>query len=377
MERAGKLINNLEGELSYLSFRPTPLQEVAIDQDQEMVDLLVKASSKIEALNAITNRIPNKELFLAMYVRKEALLSSQIEGTECTLEDSFDFNNEKNTNPNIDEVINYIKAVGESKEQLESLPLCHRLIKFAHKIMMNNTRGKNKTPGQYRKTQNWVGGTSLGNARYIPPNVEDMNSAMSDLEKYMNEENGLNPLIKAALIHYQFETIHPFLDGNGRVGRLLISLYLLDKKVISSPILYPSCYLKAHQMEYYDRLTEVRKNDNYEQWIKFFLEGLYQTAMDAIETIDKLVALHEETSHKFDSLSKTKTNKAMEILSSLERWPIMDVYGISRSIGISYMSVSSYMDFFLKEGILTPYNQIGKRRIYIYKKFINIIKKDT
>ncbi len=377
MERSGKLINNLGGELSYLSFKPTPLQEIVIEQDQEMIDLLIKASSKIEALNAITDRIPNKDLFLAMYVRKEALVSSQIEGTQCTLEDSFDPHNEKNTNADISEVINYIKAVEASKDQLNDLPLCNRLIKFAHKVMMNNVRGKNKTPGEYRKTQNWVGGTSLENARYVPPNVEDMNIAMSDLEKYMNDDNGLNPLIKTALIHYQFETIHPFLDGNGRVGRLLISLYLMDKEIISSLVLYPSCYLKVNQVEYYDRLTEVRKKDDYEQWIKFFLEGLYETAKDAIETIDELTKLHEETLSLFDSLSRTKKNKAIEILSSLEEWPITDIYGLANRTGLSYMSVASYVDYFLQKGILKISHSDGKRRIYFYEKFISIIRKDT
>lgn len=377
MERAGRLVNNLSGELSYMSFKPTPLQEIRVEQDQEMIDLLIKASSKIEALNAISDFVPNKDLFLAMYVRKEALVSSQIEGTQCTLEDSFDLNNEKNTNPDISEVINYIKAVEVAKDQLKGLPLCNRLIKSAHKVMMNNVRGKNKTPGEFRKTQNWVGGTSLENARYVPPNVEDMNLAMSDLEKYMNEENGLNPLIKIALIHYQFETIHPFLDGNGRIGRLLISLYLMDKGIISSPVLYPSCYLKANQIEYYDRLTEVRKKDNYEQWIKFFLEGLYQTAKDAIETINKLTKLHEETVSLFDSLSKTKKNKAIEVLSSLEEWPITDIYGLANRTGLSYMSIASYVDYFLQKGILKISHSDGKRRIYFYEKFINIIRKDT
>lgn len=377
MERAGKLVHNLGGELHYLSFKPTPLQEIVIEQDQEMIDLLIKASSSIEVLNAITDRIPNKDLFLAMYIRKEALVSSQIEGTQCTLEDSFDPNNEKNTNADISEVINYIKAVESSKDQLGQLPLCNRLIKSTHKVMMSNVRGNNKTPGEFRKSQNWVGGTSLQNARYIPPNVEDMKTALEDLEQYMNEEGGLNPLIRTALIHYQFETIHPFLDGNGRVGRLLISLYLMDKGIVSSPILYPSCYLKTHQLEYYDRLTEVRKKDDYEQWIKFFLQGLYETAKDAIETIDKLSALHEETAKAFDSLSKTKRNKAMELLVSLEKWPITDIYGLAKGMGISYMSVSSYVDFFIEKGILKILQFRGKRKIYYYEKYITILRKDT
>ena len=234
-------------------------------------------------------------LFVSMYVRKEALMSSQIEGTQATLEDIFDPMIEKNTNRNVADVVNYIKATEYAVKRLNTLPLCNRLIKETHAILMEDVRGQEKSPGEFRRSQNWIGGqgSTLKNARYIPPNPEDMNSAMSDLEKYMNSEDGLDFLIRAALIHYQFETIHPFLDGNGRVGRLLITLFLMEKKVLTTPALYISYFLKKNRVEYYDRMTEVRLKGNYEQWIRFFLLAINESAQDAIAAIDEITALQD------------------------------------------------------------------------------------
>lgn len=231
--RAGTLVSNLSGEMAYESFRPTPLPpNPPIDVSGELLTKLIDANKKIATLEALSSRIPNMGLFVSMYVRKEALLSSQIEGTQCTLEDILNPFIENNFNRDVSDVVNYIRATEFATLRLKTLPLCNRLIKETHAVLLESVRGGEKNPGEFRYSQNWIGGqgSTLKNARYIPPNPIDMLAAMSDLEKYINSDETLDPLIQVALIHYQFETIHPFLDGNGRVGRLLITLFLIEKE---------------------------------------------------------------------------------------------------------------------------------------------------
>ena len=238
--RAGHLITNLFGEAAYKSFVPNPLPPTPpIQLSNDLINLLVKANSQLAVLENIATHIPNVQLFVSMYVRKEALMSSQIEGTQATLEDILDPLLEENTNRNVADVVNYIKATEFAINRLKELPLCNRLIRETHAVLMSGVRGQEKSPGEFRTSQNWIGGqgSSLNNAKYIPPSPSDMNEAMSDLEKYIHSEDQLDPLIRAALIHYQFETIHPFLGGNGRVGRLIITLFLMEQKILSTPAL--------------------------------------------------------------------------------------------------------------------------------------------
>ena len=294
--RAGHYKSNLSGEMTYKSFVPNPLPpSPPIELTEDIIALLVKANSQLAVLESVATRIPNVELFVSMYVRKEALMSSQIEGTQATLEDVLDPMLDANTNRNVADVVNYIKATEFAINRLQALPLCNRLIKETHAVLMEGVRGQEKSPGEFRYSQNWIGGqgSTLKNARYIPPSPDDMLDAMSDLEKYINADDDLDALIRAALIHYQFETIHPFLDGNGRVGRLLITLFLMEKRVLSTPALYISYFLKKNRVEYYDRMTEVRTKGNYEQWVKFFLQAIMESAEDATATIDELIALHD------------------------------------------------------------------------------------
>src|SRR5699024_9782157 len=275
---------------------PAPLPPVPdIELNENLVANLVDANRKIAVLEGLACRIPNMDLFISMYVRKEALLSSQIEGTQCTLDDILDPLRDENANQNVSDVVNYIRATEFAINRLQALPLCNRLIKETHAVLMEGVRGQEKSPGEFRYSQNWIGGqgSTLKNARYIPPSPDDMLDAMSDLEKYINADDDLDALIRAALIHYQFETIHPFLDGNGRVGRLLITLFLMEKRVLSTPALYISYFLKKNRVEYYDRMTEVRTKGNYEQWVKFFLQAIMESAEDATATIDELIALHD------------------------------------------------------------------------------------
>ena len=335
--RAGIYKNNLSGEMSYKSFMPAILPpNPPIELSNEIVDLLVKANKQLALLEGISSRIPNIHLFISMYVRKEALMSSQIEGTQATLEDVLDPCLEENTNRPVGDVVNYIKATDYAINRLKELPLCNRLIKEAHEVLLQGVRGQNKSPGEFRHSQNWIGadGGNLQNARYIPPSVEDMIQAMSDLEKYINGDDDLDVLIRAGLIHYQFETIHPFLDGNGRIGRLLITLFLMEKKVLSTPALYISYFLKKNRIEYYDRMNEVRLKGNYEQWIKFFLEAVYESAKDAVETIDKLISLHDNYCLKIEGLGRRAKN-AMRVFEYLESNPIIEIQKTARELDIA------------------------------------------
>ena len=301
MNRAGIYIENLAGEATYQSFKPNPLPPIpGIIMDEEIVRLIVDANRQLVKLDTASQLIPNGDMFISMYVSKEALNSSQIEGTPCTLDDILDPDVETNANLDVSDVINYVKATQYALERLENFPLCCRLLREVHEILMNGVRGQEKNPGEFRHSQNWIGSAncSLKDARYIPPNVEDMQNAMSDLEKYMNENVEYDPLIRVALIHYQFETIHPFLDGNGRIGRLLILLYLMEQGLICKPVIYISYFLKKNQIEYYDRISEVRRTGNFEQWIKFFLEAVRKAASDSLESIGKLTRLHDKNIEK-------------------------------------------------------------------------------
>ena len=377
MKRSGEYVSNLSGEAAYKSFRPSPLPP-EIEMDAEMIELLTSATKSLSALDTMSTYIPNMNLFVSMYVRKEALLSSQIEGTQATLEDVLDPMVEKNANQNVADVINYIKATEYALERIKTLPLCSRLIKETHEVLLGGVRGAEKNPGEFRISQNWIGaqGSSLKNARYIPPNVEDMTVAISDLEKYINSDDSLDVLIQAALIHYQFETIHPFLDGNGRVGRLLITLFLMEKKALNSPSLYISYYLKKNRIEYYDRMSEVRNKDNYEQWIKFFLRAIAESSDEAVDTIKKLSDLHNKNVELISNMGKASKNVQI-IFDYLEKNPIIDTRKTSEELGISYSTVSRVIAKLEECGILKQTDNASRNRVFAYEDYLEILRKDT
>ena len=377
MKRSGEYVSNLSGEATYKSFRPSPLLP-EIEMDAEMIELLTSATKSLSALDTMSTYIPNMNLFVSMYVRKEALLSSQIEGTQATLEDVLDPMVEKNANQNVADVINYIKATEYALERIKTLPLCSRLIKETHEVLLGGVRGEEKNPGEFRISQNWIGaqGSSLKNARYIPPNVEDMTVAISDLEKYINSDDSLDVLIQAALIHYQFETIHPFLDGNGRVGRLLITLFLMEKKALNSPSLYISYYLKKNRIEYYDRMSEVRNKDNYEQWIKFFLRAVAESSDEAVDTIKKLSDLHNKNVELISNMGKASKNVQI-IFDYLEKNPIIDTRKTSEEVGISYSTVSRVIAKLEECGILKQTDNASRNRVFAYEDYLEILRKDT
>lgn len=377
-KRAGIYVNNLSDKTAYKSFKPSFLP-LSINISDELITSLIEANKQLSLLEGLSKRIPDINLFVSMYVRKEALLSSQIEGTQCTLEDILNPFVEQNTNLDVLDVVNYIKALNYAINRLKDLPLCNRLIKETHAILLENTRGQEKNPGEFRHSQNWIGGkgSSLLNASYIPPNPNDMLEAMSNLETYINDEGMLDPLIKVSLIHYQFETIHPFLDGNGRVGRLLIVLFLMEKGILSNPVLYISYYLKINRIEYYDRMSGVRQTGNYEQWIIFFLKAISETSKDAIRTIDDLINLHDKNTKQFVSYSNRQKNSILKVFNYLESNPIIDIQKTADVLNMSYNTVANVVSILIKHNILKQTSKVGKTKIYSYMEYLDILAKDT
>lgn len=378
-DRAGEYKTVLTGEFEYKAFLPKPLPpNPPILFDDEIANLLSKANRSIGILDAVSRQIPSAQLFVSMYVRKEALLSSQIEGTQATLDDILDPNIEENANRHVADVINYIKASQHAIARRNDLPLCNRLLKETHEILMKDVRGVEKNPGEFRLSQNWIGpsGSTLKDAKYIPPTPDQMTEAMSDLEKFINREDELEPLIKTALIHYQFETIHPFLDGNGRIGRLLITLFLMEKKLLSNETFYISYFLKRNKIEYYDRLMEVRNKGNFEQWIKFFLLAAYESAEDAIRTAEKLKTLHQKNYQILSKIGRS-SKTVISLFHYLQSSPIIDIGKTRVELGLSFNAVSNAVNKLVELRILKQTDHALRNRVFVYEEYLEILRKDT
>jgi len=377
--RAGIQKTNLSGEVSYKSFYPSPLPPLPpINLDSEAIALLIDANIQLAVLSEVSAALPDVNQFVSMYVRKEALMSSQIEGTQATLEDIFDPTLDRNINRNVVEVINYVKAIEYAVAKLGELPLCNRLIREAHAILMGGVRGQEKTPGEFRTSQNWIGGqgSTLKTARFVPPNTQDMTENIDTLEKYINAEDDLDTLIRSALIHYQFETIHPFLDGNGRIGRLLITLFLMEKKALNTPTLYISYFLKKNRIEYYDRMTEVREKGNYEQWVNFFLRAVAESSKDAVETIHKLSALHVRDLAEIKKMGRASAT-ATQLFKYLEANPIIDIGKTASALSMSYNTVSSAVKRLCEAGVLEQTSGRQRGRVFSYTAYLDLLREGT
>jgi Fic family protein len=392
--RAGTFKQQLSGAVAYRPFVPAPLQEIRLDDlGDEFLSLLARTSHVVGVLDALSSRIPDIDLFLSMYIRKEALLSSQIEGTQATLDDILDPRAEENQNLHVAEVINYIKAVHFSLDRLKKLPLCMRLLRETHEVLLSGLRGSEKNPGEFRRSQNWIGpgGSAINTAVYVPPAPSDMTKALGDLETYIHDDNdGIAPLIKAALIHYQFETIHPFLDGNGRIGRLLITLFLHEKKILSKPALYISYYLKLNRSEYYSRLTEVRKKGDYSQWIRFFIRAILDTAENAVSTISALMDLRENSRAKIQGLPKgspgfTKGSPglgrsgktALRLYEYIEGSPIINIGKTAADLEISYNTAAKAVRHLLDLGILKAATESRRNQVFAFAGYLDILRPGT
>lgn len=380
MKRSGTYTDNFLGDISYRSFKPTnlpPQPNVAINQDLD--ELIKEAYLLLGRLDGVSAFVPNRELFISMYVRKEALMSSQIEGTQATMEDIFDPRQQANMNRDVEDVTQYLQALNRANELIPKLPISIRFLKEMHQVLLISQRGHDKDPGELRRTQNWIGasGSTLQTARCIPPNIDDMSEALASLEKFIHTEDELDPLVKIALVHYQFETIHPFLDGNGRVGRLLISLLLKQYRVLSYDTLYLSYYLKKNRSEYYDRLNLVRAKDDYEGWVHFFIEGIVDTAKHALRCIDDLLKLRTKNLEQIGKMNTKPRKTALCLFTYLETHPIIDIGQTSAELGKAFNTIAKAIATFVELGILKKIDGDKRYRIYAYTDYLNILRDGT
>lgn len=378
-EKVGSFVLQPQG---YKAFIPEPLPiKPPIKFDDELLNLLSEADRALARLDGIVTVLPNPDLFIAMYVKKEAILSSQIEGTQASLEGVLEF--EANLVPkeniyDIKEVINYVKALDYGIERLKTLPMSLRLIKEVHKILMENTRGATKNPGEFRTTQNWIGpaGAGLSEAIFVPPPPNMVINLMGDLENFIHQKDNIPPLIKISLIHYQFETIHPFLDGNSRIGRLLITFYLYWKNLLSNPLLYLSFYLKKNREVYYDLLMKIRMEGLWGEWIKFFLKGVYETSQESANTAGEIIKLKDKIIYKLyeNSVSSIYAVKLLEILFDK---PLVEVKDVVSKLKIHKDTANELIKSFEKIGILHEITGKQRYRKYIFKDYVDIIKRGT
>jgi len=378
MSRSGYRITQPTG---YKAFIPSSLPPVpTVKIDGPLGQLLAEANIALGRLDTMGYLLPNVDHIIAMYVRKEALLSSQIEGTQASLEDIFEYESQtpiENTH-DVEEVVNYIKALNYGLKRLTEFPMSTRLIKEIHQILLSGTRGNEKTPGEFKRSQNWIGppGSTLKNASFVPPPPAEAIEAMGQLELYMHKEKSLPTLIECSLIHYQFETIHPFLDGNGRLGRLLITFYLCWKGVMQKPLLYLSYYFKLHKQEYYDRLNLVREQGDYEQWISFFLKGIIWTSESALETIKKVLAL-AETHKKLLLQKKVSSPLAIALLDYLFIKPHLSIQEAAIHFQSSFQTIQSLIIQFVNAGILKEITGKKRDRRFSYWEYLETLSKGT
>lgn len=377
-ERAGVYLPQPAGYKAYI---PKPLPPQPPVRYADLQRLISEADRALAKLDGITTVLPNPEFFLSMYVRKEALLSSQIEGTQASLEGVLEYEADMMTKEDINdlrEVVNYIKALDHGIMRLAEMPMSLRLIKEIHKILMDGVRGKNKTPGEFKRSQNWVGphGATLNQAVFVPPPPEESHKAMSDLEKYLHTENGLPPLVKIALIHAQFETIHPFLDGNGRVGRLLITYYLFWKGILSKPLLYLSLYLKRNQQEYYSLLMKIRTEGDWESWVKFFLTGIAETSDEAAKTAKAIIMLKEKIIATLCQKSYASSG-AIRMIDVIFNAPIIDANECAKRLKISQVSANQLLHRFEEIGVLKEITGKKRYKKYLFKEFVSLMAKGT
>jgi len=371
--RAGRMIRQAEG---YRAFIPAPLPpDPALAFDAQLATVLARAGTALGRLDGVAATLPNPELFVAMYVRREAVLSSQIEGTQSTLDDvlAFEIDPERSSLPrDISEVVNYIKAMNYGLVRLDSLPLSLRLLREIHCHLMTGTRGGNKTPGEFREGQNWIGGGPLGlaDAAFVPPPPHEMRAALGDLERFLHDPGGLDPLIVCALAHAQFETIHPFLDGNGRVGRLLITFLLCHEKVLQRPVLYLSHYLKQHRASYYDRLMAVRLAGDWEGWLRFFLTGVGEVAREAEQTARNIVQLREEIRQRAQT-ARMSAN-AFRLLDHLFQKPYINVNAARDRLGVSYVAANGLIKELCDLEVLSETTGGNRNRVFRFGPYMDL-----
>ena len=378
--RLGRYIETVAGSETVRAFVPPALPP---NPPVDLLPLLEKLSAAERALgrlDGITVLLPSHELFLYMYVRKEAVLSSQIEGTQSTLTDLLRFETDAEAGQPIDdirEVSNYVDAMMFGLERLRELPLSLRLIREMHERLLQSGRGAAMDPGEFRRSQNWIGGTRPGNALYVPPPINELQDVLGSFEHFMHEEtSGLPALIKAGLLHVQFETIHPFLDGNGRVGRLLVTLYLCVQGVLHKPLLYLSLYLKTHRAEYYRLLQEVRERGAWEAWLAFFLEGIAETANQAFDAATRIVDLFREDRERIAAQGE-RVGSALRVHDILQQTPLVTGNRLVQQTGLSVPTVNAALADLGSLAIVAEITGRRRGRVFAYSAYLGILNEGT
>ena len=374
--RTGKYITQLKGDLEYKAFIPNPLPfEIKIDK--EFQSLLSEADQSLGRLDGIAETLPDVDFFILMYIRKEATLSSQVEGTQATFADVLKAEakiRDLEIHKDVDEILNYINAMNYGLKRLETLPLSLRLIKEIHKILLTGVRGEGREPGEFRKTQNWIGGgPSIQKASFVPPPPQEIMPLLDNLEKFFYDKSPTPILVKTGLIHAQFEVIHPFLDGNGRIGRLLITFYLCQQKVLNKPLLYLSDFFKKYRQEYYDRLNAFHEKDDIEGWLKFFLDGIIITAKEAVETSKKIIKLREEDMKRIFTLGRS-VHKATLVFNYLFHTPLITIKDVEKITGLKNPNALALINKLVNLGILTETTGRKRNKVFAYERYIKLFE---
>ncbi len=369
-DRTGSFVRQPGG---YWSFDPAPLRPGIVERDAELDRLLSAADRAIGRLDGAAAILPNPDLFVSMYSRKEALLSSQIEGTQASLVDLLEYEAEprRAARPDVREVVNHQQAMHHGLTRLGKLPLSNRLIREMHSVLMEGVRGGGRRAGQFRGTQNWIGapGSSIEEADYVPPPVPEMKRAMGELETWLHQDEDTPILLKCGLAHYQFETIHPFEDGNGRLGRLLITLMLVERGVLARPLLYLSVYLKRYRTEYYAWLSRVRTHGDLEGWLKFFLTGVRDVSLEGTDTARRILAMREEHLERVRAGSASRY--AIPLLDALMRSPALVVKNAARELGVSYQTANKLVAEFVELDLLEEVSGRRRDRVFVYRPYLD------
>lgn len=380
-QRLGGYITQQTGGEVVRAYVPPPLPPNPALRLDGLHLLLEQANQSLGRLDGLASVLPDLSLFLYAYVRKEAVLSSQIEGTQSSLSDLMLFENDEAPGvplQDVQEVSNYVAALNHGlKRMREGFPLSLRLIREIHEVLLSQGRGSSKEPGEFRRSQNWIGGTRPGNAAYVPPPPERVMECMGALEKFLHEEAGdLPPLIRSGLVHVQFESIHPFLDGNGRLGRLLITFLLCASGTLREPILYLSLFFKTHRQTYYDLLTRVRERGDWETWIEFFLTGVKETSEQAANSARRILALLEADRQRIEGLGRAAAS-VLRVFQYAQTNPILSIQGTAQRIGISFPTVTAAVIHLQRLGVLREITGKQRRRLFVYEAYLKILNEGT
>lgn len=373
--RTGQYINQLRGNLKYKAFIPNTLP-FKLNQGEKLNNLLSRANLSLGRLDGVAAILPNVDFFIFMYVRKEATVSSQIEGTQATFIDVLKREakvESSEIHKDVDEVINYIDAMNYGLERLKEFPLSLRLLREIHGKLLREVRGEGKHPGEFRTTQNWIGGPTIETAVFVPPPATEIMNLMGNLEEYLHRGGSTPVLLKTALIHAQFETIHPFLDGNGRIGRLLVTFFLCHEGVLHKPLLYLSDFFKRNRQVYYDRLNALRDKDSIEEWIEFFLQGVIETSEAAVEIAKKIITLREYGLDQIAKLGRS-TEKGVRLYNYLFRTPMVRVKDVERILEIKNPNALALVSKLVDVGILQELTGRKRNRVFSFADYIALFE---